>query len=59
MEWDACWGGPGRVVRTPGSFQSGAFVLELGASKSVCMLFKSEVSVSYSPLVSPPGFQTI
>ena len=50
------WGGPGSPVRAIGSFQSSAPALELGASKSVLMFFKT--LVSYHPLVSPIGFQT-
>lgn len=38
------WGGPGRLVRAIGSFQSSAPALQLGASKSMLMLFKTLVS---------------
>ena len=40
------------------SFQFGAFALELGAIKSECVLFNSEVCF-LQPSVSPTGFQTI
>ena len=46
-----------RLARAPGTFQSSASALILKASKSVSVLFKSRVSVSYSLLVSPTGFQ--
>ena len=48
-----CSGGsPGRLARTPGSVQSTASALGLGASK-LYMLFKTRVSVSYSPYNKP------
>ena len=50
--------GPGTSARAPGGFQSAASVLGLGASKSVCTIFKSRVSAPYNSLASPTGFQT-
>ena len=48
-----CSGGsPGRLARAPGSVQSTASALGLGASK-LYMLFKTRVSVSYSPYNKP------
>ena len=48
-----CSGGsPGKLARAPGSVQSTAFALGLGASK-LYMLFKTRVSVSYSPYNKP------
>ena len=45
-------GSPGRLARAPGSVQSTASALGLGASK-LYMLFKTRVSVSYSPYNKP------
>ena len=53
-----CWGCPGKLARAPGSFQSAESTLGLGTSKSVCTVFQSGISVSFSFLVSPTGFQT-
>lgn len=39
------------------NFQFGSFALELGASKSVCVLFNSEVCF-LQPSLSPTGLQT-
>ena len=55
---EPCWSSLGRTARAPGSFQSSTSALGLGASKSMHVLFKSRVSASYSPPVSPTDFQT-
>ena len=51
-----CSGGsPGRLARAPSSVQSTASALGLRASK-LYMLFKTRVSVSYSPYNKPYRF---
>ena len=59
------WCGLGRALawswkagRSTDSFQPAASVLGLGTSRSVCPFFKSRVSASCNPRVSPTDFQT-
>ena len=56
VKWDPGWSWQGG--QNISSFQFGVFALELGAIKSVCVLFNSEVCF-LQPSVSPTGFQTI
>lgn len=50
-------------IYNPGAFQSAIFVLGLGPSDMACWLFKSGVSVFYSPLalleLSPTDFEIL
>ena len=48
-----CWSLPGRLARAPRGFLSAASSLRLRISKFVHKLFKSRVSVSHGPLISP------
>ena len=59
------WCGLGRALawswkasQSTDSFQPAASVLGLGTSRSVCPIFKSSVSASCNPRVSPTNFQT-
>ena len=45
--------GSWQALRGPGRFQFAASTLGLGASKSVRVIFKNGVSVSYSPQAAP------
>lgn len=55
VKWDPGWSWQGGQNIT--NFQFGAFALELGASKSVCVC-SSNSEVLFTGLLSPTGLQT-
>ena len=56
--WGVHWGGLGRLARPSDPFQSAAFTLGLGVSKSAHAPFKRRALVSHGPSVSSTCLQT-